>query len=146
MPPTLSDEEFQRLLEEFEEEFKPLLPNLLIDIWDYCSREAALKIWRKYSGLNLYIPIQTSEDHALFDLIGKNAMDSLTYNWGGTGIDIPKAVFLRNFFRNLRIFSIYSEVKTYRDTSKKLRIEGYVISETGVKSVIKRYSGIFNFN
>jgi len=76
-------------------------PGILYEIVQNIGEEATAKLIERYGGgLRLYIPSCLTPDHALVQLLGREAAQYLAAEYGGLTVEIPRAVSVLRDHRN----------------------------------------------
>jgi hypothetical protein len=65
------------------------LPTLLAEIAEVAGLDAALTLAAAKGGIEIYVPVRTSDDHWLVAAIGREATDKLCRRYPGSRLTLP---------------------------------------------------------
>lgn len=120
-----------------------LLPESLKPIAELIGMPSTISLVERYGGGRLYIPRNANNDHALVQVLGREAVEALASVHAGESIELPLATAALRRARDMEIYRRYNSgdsaeqlAKDYGATRRHIyRIVGQIKKELEPESV-----------
>lgn len=109
------------------------LPDSLLELADYISKDAIMRLVERYGGSTCYVPKVLPETSELATVIGQDATRALACVFGGGHLEIPKASQLRRTVRNRQIVQRHQE----EGLSRRALARAFDMTERHIGNILK---------